>query len=152
MPVAGGGGGPVGTLIYVQSFLNSATTLDIIIPLSLTVADLKTTVNLTEGTPVDIMTFYFRGQLLADATVLSAAGIVEESYISSSNNLTETGLWTKEERQDFKLELASLRRAETGRASTYDKNKLPNPYNGNLSAPDDGATALVQGRPWTTGP
>ena len=32
--------------------------------------------------------------------------------------------------------------------NVLDKNQLPNPYNGNDIEPDDGATTLVEGRPW----
>lgn len=135
--------------LSVQSFLNSATILSITIDNAQTVADLKTAINGLEGTPTAIMDLFFNNIKLTDATVLSAAGLITDSYVKSSNNLTETGLWTKQERQDYKLQLAALRRAATDRTSTYDVNKLPNPYNGDETSPDDGATDLVLGRPWS---
>jgi hypothetical protein len=74
---------------------------------------------------------------------------------------------TRQERQDAKLSIAEAKRqgktvAPDGTISgsvdptapwyrdnnVLDKNQLPNPYNGNDIAPDDGATILVQGRPW----
>ncbi len=74
---------------------------------------------------------------------------------------------TRQERQDAKLAIAEAKRqgktvAPDGTVSgsvdptapwyrannTLDKNQLPNPYNGNDIEPDDGATTLVQGRPW----
>ena len=74
---------------------------------------------------------------------------------------------TRQERQDAKLAIAEAKRqgktvAPDGTISgsvdstklwyrdnnVLDKNQLPNPYNGNEIAPDDGATTLVQGRPW----
>lgn len=135
--------------VAVQSFLNSANTLSINIDNALTIADLKTAVNVAESTPTAIMDLFFNNSKLSDATVISAAGIIANSYIKSSNNLTEEGLWTKQERQDYKLQLAALRRAEVGNPrSTYDINQLPNPYNNNDIAPDDGASTLVLGRPW----
>jgi hypothetical protein len=148
MPITGGGI-PLATItVYVQSFLNAATALEISISNGSTGADLKDAVNVAEGTPILIMNMYFDDELILDTDVLSEINVVDESYIKTSNNLTEDGLWTKEERQDYKLQLASLRRAETSRTSTYDINELPNPYNGNDSAPDDGASTLTQGRPW----
>jgi hypothetical protein len=57
---------------------------------------------------------------------------------------------TREARQKAKLDLAALDRAADGNPrSTYDINKLPNPYNGNNVEPDDGATTLEEGRPWS---
>lgn len=57
--------------------------------------------------------------------------------------------FTKEQRQVRKLEVATIKRGADSRPDTYDVNKLPNPYNGNDSAPDDGATTLVAQRPWS---
>ena len=57
---------------------------------------------------------------------------------------------TREARQKAKLDLAALDRAADGNPrSTYDINKLPNPYNGNSVDPDDGGTTLEEGRPWS---
>ncbi len=134
--------------ISVQSFLNSANNLSITIDNAQTVAQLKTAINGAEGTPTAIMDLFLGGTKLTDSSTLSASGLDTGSFVKSSNNLTESGLWTKEQRQDYKLQLAALRRASTGRPSTYDINQLPNPYNGNDSAPDDGASTLVLGRPW----
>jgi hypothetical protein len=74
---------------------------------------------------------------------------------------------TRQERQDAKLTIAEAKRqgktvAPDGTISgsvdptkpwyrdnnVLDKNQLPNPYNGNDIEPDDGASTLVQGRPW----
>lgn len=61
----------------------------------------------------------------------------------------QTGL-TKQQRQIQKLNIAAATRQSDGNARyTYDVNKLPNPYNGNSAAPDDGATTLINGRPWS---
>lgn len=79
-------------------------------------------------------------------------------------------LTTRQQRQDAKLAIAEAKRqgktvAVDGTISgsvddtkpyyralnTLDKDLLPNPYNGNDIAPDDGASTLTQGRPWTTG-
>ncbi len=76
-------------------------------------------------------------------------------------------LTTRQDRQDAKLAIAEAKRqgktvAADGTISgavdptkpyyrnlnTLDKNLLPNPYNGNDTAPDDGASTLTDGRPW----
>ncbi len=85
----------------------------------------------------------------------------------SANGIAQ--LATRQERQDAKLAIAEAKRqgktvANDGTISgsvdptkpyyrdlnTLDKNLLPNPYNGNDIDPDDGATTLTDGRPWTT--
>lgn len=143
--------------VTVQSFLNSATRLSITIDNALTVAALKTAINAAEGTPTAIMDLYFNSVKLLDADVLSAKSIITGSYIQTSNNLTEAELWTKQQRQDYKLQLAELRRQAGGdinqpyyrEYNVYDVDLLPNPYNGNDVAPDDGASTLSEHRPWT---
>lgn len=137
--------------ITVQSFLNASITHSITIDNAQTVAQLKTAVNGVEGTPTALMNLYLNGTLLVDATTLAASGLITGSYVKTSNNLTESGLWTKEQRQDYKLQLAALKRTLNGNArDTYDITQLPDTYNGNVSGVDDNANTggLVVGRPW----
>jgi len=144
--------------ITVQSFLNSATTLSITIDNASTIADLKTAVNTVEGTPTAVMDLFFNGSQLSNGTVISAAGIVAGSHVNTSNNISDSTSWTKQERQSYKLLLAEQRRQAGGNTSAtfyrsynnLDLNLLPNPYNGNSPDPDDGASTLSDGRPWTT--
>jgi hypothetical protein len=57
---------------------------------------------------------------------------------------------TREARQKAKLDQAAIDRTAAGNPrNTYDINQLPNPYNGNDVAPDDGAATLTPGRPWS---
>lgn len=137
--------------ITVQSFLNASITHSITIDNAQTVAQLKTDVNGVEGTPTALMNLYLNGTLLVDASTLAASGLITSSYVKTSNNLTESGLWTKEQRQDYKLQLAALKRTLNGNArDTYDITQLPDTYNGNVSGADDNANVggLVVGRPW----
>lgn len=137
--------------ITVQSFLNASITHSITIDNAQTVAQLKTAVNGVEGTPTALMNLYLNGTLLVNATTLAASGLITGSYVKTSNNLTESGLWTKEQRQDYKLQLAALKRTLNGNArDTYDITQLPDTYNGNVSGVDDNANTggLVVGRPW----
>ena len=58
--------------------------------------------------------------------------------------------FTKQQRQTRKLDIAAIKRTADSRPDTYDVNTLPNPYNGDDSAPDDGdAGPLDTGRPWS---
>ena len=137
--------------ITVQSFLNASITHSITIDNAQTVAQLKTAVNGVEGTPTALMNLYLNGTLLVNATTLAASGLITGSYVKTSNNLTESGLWTKQQRQDYKLQLAALKRTLNGNArDTYDITQLPDTYNGNVSGADDNANVggRVVGRPW----
>ena len=71
---------------------------------------------------------------------------------------TTNQVGSKEERQLQKLEIAAAKRQAGGDTdkpyyrslNTYNKNLLPNPYNGNVPEPDDGDSGpLNNGRPWT---
>ncbi len=136
--------------ISVQSFLNAATNLSITIDNAQTVAQLKTAINGQEGTPTAIMNLYLNNTLLTNSNTLVDSGLVNGSYVKTSNNLTEAGVWTKEQRQNYKLELAGLKREIDNRRYSLDLTQLPNPYNGNSLNPDENANTggLIQGRPW----
>ncbi len=144
--------------LTVQSFLNSATNLSITIDNAQTIAQLKTAINSAEGTPTAIMDLFFGATKLANATTIAAAGLTTGSYVKTSNNLTEDGLWTKQQRQVYKLELAQLRRQAGGDntkpyyrgGNVYDLTSLPDVYNNNAPGVDDNTNTggLIQGRPW----
>jgi endonuclease YncB( thermonuclease family) len=83
----------------------------------------------------------------------TVAGIVDGDTIiciDDKKNLLTTN--TKEVRQERKGRIASVNREREGKtAFTWNKNRLPNPYEGNLSNPDDDEnTGTLQAqRPWT---
>ena len=134
--------------INIQSFLNAADTIGITINNANTVAQLKTAINGQEAIPTAQMKLFFNNTLLNDAGILSALNIVSGSYIKTATTIAR--LATRELRQRAKLDLAALDRAASGNArSTYDIDELPNPYNGNNVDPDDGASTLTTGRPWS---
>ena len=139
--------------ISVQSFLNSSTNLSITIADSSTVSNLKTAINSAEGVNTAIMDLFFNGVKLANASTLASYSIITGSYIRTSNNLTQDGLWTKQQRQVLKLDLAALKRTrDSNPRNVYDITELPDTYNGNLPGADDNPNTggLVVGRPWTT--
>ena len=132
----------------VQSFLNTADTISITLADTSTVAQLKTAINGQEAVPTAQMKLFFNNALLNNASTLASLGIVNDSYIKTSNTIAR--LSTREDRQKAKLDLAALDRAASGNPrSTYDITELPNPYNGNSVDPDDGASTLTTGRPWS---
>lgn len=134
--------------INVQSFLNSADIISITIDNASTVAQLKTAINGQEAVPTVQMKLFFDNALLNDANTLASLGIITGSYIKTATTIAR--LATRELRQRAKLDLAALDRAASGNPrSTYDINELPNPYNGNSVDPDDGASTLTTGRPWS---
>lgn len=123
------------------------------VALTITIDQLITAIAADEGLPTD----YYKISLLNNpnlndttygdsSSTLTAIGIVDGDTILCTTN--QVG--TKEERQIQKLEIAAKARAADGNArSTYNINLLPNPYNGNVSEPDDGdAGPLNDGRPW----
>lgn len=127
---------------------------------TVTIDDLITAIAADEGLP----TVYYSVSVLGNpavndvvygdsSTTLADLGFVNNTVVMCTTN--QYG--TKQERQIQKLEIAQLKRQAGGDTTkiyyrtlnTYDVNELPNPYNGNDSAPDDGASTLVQGRPWS---
>ena len=123
------------------------------VALTITVDQLITAIAADEGLPTE----YYNISKLDDptksslafgdsSTTLTVIGFVDGDTVICTTN--QYG--SKQERQIEKLEIAAVKRTATGRPSTYDINKLPNPYNGNSAAPDDGgAGPLDQGRPWS---
>lgn len=139
-------------IIYVQSFLNSATRLPIDVSTTTTVDQLKTLVYNAEGVTTTIMSFYFNSVELASTATMAVIGVTTGTYIGSSN--TVSALPTKEQRQLAKLELAQLRRRAAGDTTasyyrvynTYDVNLLADRYVGN--DPINVANTLTEHRPW----
>lgn len=140
--------------IYVQSFLNSASTLTISVSTSTTISQLKTLVNTAEGVTTTIMSFYFNNALLANTATIGSYGITTASIVGSSNTIAS--LTTKEERQIAKLNLAQLRRQSGGNTTTnyyrefnvYNRDLLAAKYLGNTAT--NISNTLTEHRPWTT--
>lgn len=134
--------------ITVQSLLNAAQYDSYAVDNAGTIGQLKDSIDVTTGCSIDWFDLVFNNQVLDTAQTIGSYGIVEGSQLKTHNKIAR--LATKELRQLAKLDLSALDRAAFGNArSTYDINQLPNPYNGNDSAPDDGASTLVLGRPWS---
>lgn len=135
--------------VSVQSLLNCAVYNDYVVTLGTdTVNALKTAIAGATGVNVAWFDLVLNEQILTGTDTLSAAGVVDGDRLRTANKIDR--LATKQAKQEAKLALAALDRAAYGsRPSTLDINRLPNPYNGNDTAPDDGASTLVAGRPWS---
>jgi len=134
--------------VTVQSLLNAATYDSYTVSLSDTVADLKTQIVTADSVDAAWFDLFYNNTVLSESSTLADAGVVDGASIRTHNKIAK--LSTRQARQEAKLALAALDRAAYGsRPSTLDINKLPNPYNGNDTDPDDGASSLVTGRPWS---
>jgi len=119
------------------------------------VADEDPTVGVLTGNDYDIA--LERDTSITDVAngtdVISAAGIVDGDTIiciDDKKNLTSTN--TKEVRQERKGRIASVNREREGKtAYTWNKSRLPNPYEGNAVNEDDDENTgtLVASRPWS---
>lgn len=145
--------------ILVQSFLNSATKLNISATTATTVSQLKTLVNAAEGVSTSIMQFYIINSSTTATLLVSGSlgsyGITTATVIYSSNNISTST--SKVDRQIAKLELAQLRRQAGGNTTTnhyrvyniYDVDLLADKYISNTATIGTTST-LVEHRPWTT--
>ena len=135
--------------VTVQSLLNCAVYDSYTVTLATdTVNSLKAQIASADGVDVAWFDLVLNELVLTGTDTLAAAGVTDGAALRTANKIDS--LATKQARQEAKLALAALDRAAYGsRPSTYDINKLPNPYNGNDTAPDDGASTLVAGRPWS---
>ncbi len=140
--------------ITVQSILNSATTLSITIDNASLVSALKTAINAQNGTPVAIIDLYFNGVNLVNTNTLASYNIITNSFITASNNISNSSLWTKQQRQEYKLQLAQLRRKAGGDSTkpfyrinnTFNIDLLPTKYTGDTVT--DNVAPLQLSRPW----
>lgn len=143
--------------IYVQSFLNSATTGTFSVSTTTTVSQLKQSIWTATGVTTTIMQLHYDNVELANTATLGVYYITTGSLILSSNNISDSTLWTKDQRQVLKLELAQLRRQAGGNTTTnyyriynvYDVDLLADKYTSNTTTVGTTSTLAVH-RPWTT--
>lgn len=97
--------------LLVQSYLQSARTVNLTVNSSDTISSVKVQMFTAEGFSPAYMEMYYNGTLLANANTLSSYGITSNDiYIKTSNNIAT--LATREARQKAKLDLAALQRTE----------------------------------------
>ncbi len=127
---------------------------------TLTVNTTDTLTTITNAIIADegLTSAWYANFILDRDSSITLADNASDSYASLS--LTSTDMliailddspttYTKEQRQLQKLDIAAVKRASDLKRATYNINELPNPYNGNDVDPDDGASTLTVGRPWS---
>ena len=141
--------------IYVQSFLNSATKLTLAVNTTTTFNQIKELVYAAEGTTATIQEFYYNNALVDSSSTVGLYGLTTGSYVMSSNNISDSTLWTKPQRQQLKLDLAELRRQAGGDTSAtfyrlynvYDIDLLADKYISNTATVGTTSTLAIH-RPW----
>ena len=134
--------------LLVQSYLQSAITVNLTVNSSDTISSVKQKMYTAEGFSPAYMEMYYNGTLLANANTLSSYGISSnDKYIKTSNNIAT--LETREQRQTAKLALATLQRTAWHRHHTLTINDLPTKYSGNTVVDNANSGGLVVGRPWS---
>ena len=137
--------------ISVQSLLNSAEYDSYTIDNGQTVDQLKAAIQAATNVDPAWYNIVFNNQILLDTATLVSSGVVNGSALRTANIIG--GLATLQDRQEAKLNLASLDRASTGNPrDTYDITELPTKYVGNTVVDNPHPTGLVEGRPWTSSP
>lgn len=146
--------------VYVQSFLNSATKNLFTVTTATTVLQLKNAIFTATGVTTTIMQLYNENYVeMANTGTLGLYSISTGTTIYSSNNISSTSTWTKQQRQLLKLDLAQLRRKAAGLTTstyyryrnTYNVTELPTTFVANTSTFNNPNTGgLVVGRPWGT--
>lgn len=133
--------------IFVQSLLNFGKRIQIEVNLEDTVLSVKQKIQQIENTDASIMNLFFNNKILLDSNTLSNVGIVENSFLTTSNTISR--LETKEQKQLAKLNLAKSKRIREGKLNqTFQIQQLASRYVGNTVVPTSFAKGLVLGRPW----
>ncbi len=138
--------------VTVQSLLNCAVYDSYTVTIaSDTVNSLKAQIAAADGVNTAWFDLVLNEVVLTGTDTLQTAGVTDGAALRTANKIGN--LATKQAKQEAKLALAALDRAAYGsRPQYYDKTRLPNPYNDNDLSPDDGASVLEAGRPWSTVP
>lgn len=133
--------------ISVQSLLNSAEYDSYTIDNGQTVNQLKTAIQTATNVDPAWYNVVFNDQVLSGTATLAASNVVNGSVLRVANIIGR--LATLQDRQEAKLNLASLDRAAAGNPrDTYDITELPTKYVGNTVVDNSHPTGLIEGRPW----
>ena len=134
--------------ISVQSLLNSAEYDSYTIDNGQTVNQLKTAIQTATNVNPAWYNIVFNNVVLAGTSTLAASNVVNGSVLRVANIIGR--LTTLQDRQEAKLNLASLDRAASGNPrDTYNIAELPTKYVGNTVVDNPHPTGLIEGRPWT---
>lgn len=135
--------------IQVQSLINTAVYDSFTVSNTANISSVKTTIQSTTSFDPSWYDLYYNGTLLSNASAtLSSYGIDSNVTLRTANKISR--LSTREARQDAKLALAALDRADSGHRSVLDIASLPTQYSGNVLVNNDNSGGLTVGRPWTS--
>ena len=132
--------------ITVQSLINTAVYDSYTIDNAQTIAQLKTAIQSAKSVDPAWFDVVKNESILTESSTLASLGIVTGTVLRTHNKISR--LTTREDRQDAKLALAALDRAESSRPSTLDITQLPTQYSGDTVVDNPNSGGLLQGRPW----
>ena len=132
--------------ITVQSLINTAVYDSYTIDNGQTIAQLKTAIQSAKSVDPAWFDVVKNESILTESSTLASLGIVTGTVLRTHNKISR--LTTREDRQDAKLALAALDRAESSRPSTLDITQLPTQYSGDTVVDNPNSGGLLQGRPW----
>jgi len=133
--------------ITIQSLLNTAVYDTQTVDTEGTVGDLKTAMETNFSYSATWFDLVFNKEILDTAETIGSYGIVEGSQLRTHNKISR--LATRQLRQEAKLALAELDRAESGKTHTLTINDLPTKYSGDTIVDNANSGGLVLGRPWS---
>ena len=133
--------------ITIQSLLNS-TVYDLqTVDTAGTVGDLKTAMETNFSYSATWFDLVFNDEILDTAQTIGSYGIVEGSALRTHNKISD--LATRQLRQEAKLALATLDRAESNKRYILTIDDLPTKYSGDTIVDNPNTGGLVLGRPWS---
>lgn len=133
--------------ITVQSLLNTAVYDSYTIDDGQTVNQLKTAINTAQSFDNSWYDLSFNESILPGASTLASLNIIADSKIRTHNKISR--LATRQLRQEAKLALATLDRAESSKTYNLTINDLPTKYSGDTIVDNPNSGGLVLGRPWS---
>lgn len=133
--------------ITVQSLLNTAVYEAQTVDTAGTIGELKTAMETNFSYSATWFDLVFNDEILDTAQTIGSYGIVEGSALRTHNKINK--LATRQLRQEAKLALATLDRAESNKRYILTIDDLPTKYSGDTIVDNPNTGGLVLGRPWS---
>jgi hypothetical protein len=133
--------------ITVQSLTNTAVYEAQTVDTAGTIGELKTAMETNFSYSATWFDLVFNDEILDTAQTIGSYGIVEGSALRTHNKINK--LATRQLRQEAKLALATLDRAESNKRYILTIDDLPTKYSGDTIVDNPNTGGLVLGRPWS---
>jgi hypothetical protein len=133
--------------ITVQSLTNTAVYEAQTVDTAGTIGELKTAMETNFSYSATWFDLVFNDEILDTAQTIGSYGIVEGSALRTHNKISD--LATRQLRQEAKLALATLDRAESNKRYILTIDDLPTKYSGDTIVDNPNTGGLVLGRPWS---